>query len=301
MPRNVYISTGPRNEQNLYEDLIIEAMKIYGSDVYYIPRKILKADTILNEDVLSKFDDAFKIEMYFESQDGFEGDGKLLAKFGLEIRYQMTLVVSRRRWNALIGRFGYADNSARPREGDLIYFPTSGGLFEIKFVQDKSPFYQLNNIPTFKLVCEMFEYGSQDIDTGISQIDSIQSNSSNVYRAVIQFDDVNNKHPLNESVTITLPSGVTGEAKLLAYEKSSDGTITADFGTLTFHDGEWHQLTADTVITSGDATSIIVNVIGLEDGDSTLFVNDDFAQNSSFETIGNSFIDFSESNPFGEV
>jgi hypothetical protein len=164
MPRSVYFSERYRAEQNLLEDLLIESMKIMGHDVYYIPRKIVKQDFILNEDVISTFDASFSIEMYVESVDGFEGDGDLMTKFGLEVRDQVTLVCSRRRWNALIGRHGYTNDAVRPREGDLIYLPLTGGLFEIKFVEDKSPFFQLGGTgdskgttPTFKLTCELFE------------------------------------------------------------------------------------------------------------------------------------------------
>jgi hypothetical protein len=282
-------------------------MKIMGHDVYYIPRKIVKQDFILNEDVISSFDTSFMIEMYIESVDGFEGDGDLMTKFGLEIRDQVTLVCSRRRWNSLIGRHGYTNDSVRPREGDLIYLPLAGGLFEIKFVEDKSPFFQLGGsgdtkgvIPTFKLICELFEYSGQEIDTGIEEIDTIQVGHTQGTRATLDFDG-GDVHNLGETLTITLPSGVIGEAELLQYEHTPTGTI-ATFGTLTFNDGEFHTLTANTTLvgqTSG-TTSTIINTIGLTAGDSALFVNDDLTQNSSFEIAGNDYIDFSESNPFGD-
>jgi hypothetical protein len=299
-PRNVYFSHGTRSEQNLLEDLIIEAMSIYGHDVYYIPRKIVNLDTILNEDVISKFEKSFKVEMYVESVDGFEGDGKLIAKFGLEIRDQITLVVARRRWNSLVGRFGYTQDSVRPREGDLIFFPMTRGLFEIKFVEDKKPFFQLNNTPTFKLICELFEYGGQDIDTGIDVVDLTQKQTSQTHRTVVTFAD-SAVIPVNEYANILLPSGITGSAKVLAYEIDGDTTILS-FGALTFNDGQFHTLTADTVLTgqTSGIVATVVSVIGLSDSDAVLFENDAAAQNSAFETIGNSFIDFSVANPFGE-
>jgi hypothetical protein len=306
MPRSVYFSERYRAEQNLLEDLLIESMKIIGHDVYYIPRKIVKQDFILNEDVISSFDASFLIEMFVESVDGFEGDGDLMTKFGLETRDQLTLVCSRRRWNSLIGRHGYTNDSVRPREGDLIYVPFSGGLFEIKFVEDKSPFFQLGGsgdtkgtIPTFKLTCELFEYSGQEIDTGIAEVDLIQVGHTQSARAILDFDgDV---HDLGETLEFTLPSGITGEAELLQYEHTATGTI-ANFGTLTFDDGEFHVLTVDTTIegqTSG-TTSTVTSVIGLDDGDAALYNNDALTQNSSFDVIGNNYIDFSESNPFGD-
>lgn len=306
MPRSVYFSERYRPEQNLLEDLLIESMKIIGHDVYYIPRKIVKQDFILNEDVISSFDASFTLEMYVESVDGFEGDGDLMTKFGLEVRDQVTLVCSRRRWNALIGLHGYTNDAVRPREGDLIYLPLTGGLFEIKFVEDKSPFFQLGGtgdskatIPTFKLTCELFEYSGQEIDTGVPEVDIIQVGQTQSARAVLDFDG--EVHDLGETLVFTLPSGVTGEAELLQYEHTTDGTI-ANFGTLTFDDGEFHSLTVGTTVegqTTG-TTSTITAIIGLEAGDAALYNNDALTQNSSFEIVGNDYIDFSESNPFGD-
>jgi len=307
MPRSVYFSQRYRPEQNLLEDLLIESMKIMGHDVFYIPRKIVKQDFILNEDVISSFDASFLIEMFVESVDGFEGDGDLMTKFGLETRDQITLVCSRRRWNSLIGRHGYTNDSVRPREGDLIYVPFSGGLFEIKFVEDKSPFFQLGGsgdtkgvIPTFKLTCELFEYSGQEIDTGIPEVDLIQGGHTQGSRVVLDFDG-GDVHNLGETLTIELPSGILGEAELLQYEHTTNGSI-ATFGTLTFNDGEFHTLTVGTELTgqTSGTTSTVTSVIDLNDGDAALFVNDDLTQNSSFDIIGNDYIDFSESNPFGD-
>jgi hypothetical protein len=306
MPRSVYFSQAYRAEQNLLEDLMVESMQIMGHDVFYIPRKIVKQDFILNEDVISSFDKSFSIEMYVESVDGFEGDGDLMTKFGLEIRNQVTLVCSRKRWNALIGRHGYTYDSVRPREGDLIYVPFAGGLFEIKFVEDKNPFYQLGgsgrskgNNPTFKLVCEAFEYGGQEIDTGIPMVDNIQVAHTQSYRSVVEFDD--ELHTLGETLTIELPSGVIGETEALRYEHTDTGTILS-VGTLTFNDGAFHSLTVGTTFTgqTSGTVSTITSLIGLMSGDAVLFENDDLTQNSSFDIEGNNFIDFSESNPFGD-
>ena len=308
MPRSVYFSQSYRNEQNLLEDLMVESMQIMGHDVFYIPRKIVKQDFILNEDIISSFDNAFSLEMYVESVDGFEGDGDLMTKFGLEIRDQVTLVCSRKRWNALIGRHGYTSNSVRPLEGDLIYLPLSGGLFEIKFVEDKNPFFQLGgsgrskaNNPTFKLICELFEYSGQEIDTGIDDIDNIQVAHSQTYRAEVEFD-TSDMHILNETLTITLPSGVVGETEALRYTYDDDDKIILSVGNLTFNDGNFHALVPNTTFLgqTSNVTSTIVAVIGLDDGDAVLFENDGLTQNSTFEIEGFNFIDFSESNPFGQ-
>jgi hypothetical protein len=300
MARNVYFSHGTRSEKHLLEDILIEAMKIYGHDTYYIPRKIIQMDRILNEDFLSQFDKAFKIEMYVESIDGFEGDGKLVSKFGLEIRDQITVVVSRRRWNSLIGKFGYTENSQRPREGDLVYFPMTSGLFEIKWVEDKQPFFQLNNTPTFKMTCELYEYGNQNINTGVPEVDNVQQVSSQVWRAYVDF--LNDKaHTPDEFCTITLPSGITGSAKFLSVAQYTSLTA-ASFGSLVFDDGQFHNITVGTTFTGQETgtVSTVTQLIDLGDGDAMTFPNDYAAQNSSFGIQGNNFIDFSEDNVFGE-
>ena len=123
MPRNVYFSQAVKSEQNLYEDLIVESLKIYGQDVYYIPRTILSRDNILGEDRASKFDDAYLIEAYIENVEGFEGAGDLYQKFGLEIRDEATFVVSRRQWQKLVGFHNNQVEDGKPKEGDLLFLP----------------------------------------------------------------------------------------------------------------------------------------------------------------------------------
>jgi len=297
MPRNVFFNNSVQSEQNLYEDLVIESIAIYGQDLYYIPRTIIARDLVLNEDVISKFENSFKVEMYIESVDGFEGDGKLVSKFGLEIRDQVSLLVSRRRWNTLVGRY-LPDQSNRPREGDLIYFPMAFSLFEIKFVEDKKPFYQLGKIPIYKLVCELFEYSNQDISTGVNEVDDVQRVLSEVYRAYITFP-TSTVHNIDDMLIITLPSGITGTTKLLNYEKNNEGLL-ASFSTMSFNDGQFHTIVDGTTFEGPTATSTIIRTIGLGDPDIILFKNDAFAQNASFEAAADPFLSFDESNPFGE-
>ena len=135
MPRNVYFSQAVRSEQNLYEDLVIESLKIFGQDVYYIPRTLVNRDNILGEDPASSFDDAYLIEAYIENQDGFEGAGDLYQKFGLEIRDEANFIISKRQWEKLIGLYNNTlDSIERPKEGDLIFLPLSNSFFEITFV-----------------------------------------------------------------------------------------------------------------------------------------------------------------------
>jgi len=178
MPTNVYFDTGTKPEQNLYEDLIIEQLRIYGQDVYYIPRKLAGTDDIFGEDIGSSFEDAYLIEMYMETIDGYEGEKELMSKFGLDIQDDATFVVARRRWEQFVSIDNNLIVSSRPNEGDLIYFPKASKLFEITFVDHDDPFYQVHNLPTYKLKCKTFEYGSESIDTGITEIDEIEDDNS---------------------------------------------------------------------------------------------------------------------------
>jgi hypothetical protein len=178
MPTNVYFDTGTKPEQALYEDLIIEQLRIYGQDVYYIPRKLAGTDDIFGEDIGSSFEDAYLIEMYMETIDGYEGEKELMSKFGLDIQDDATFVVARRRWEQFVSIDNNLIVSSRPNEGDLIYFPKASKLFEITFVDHDDPFYQVHNLPTYKLKCKTFEYGSEAIDTGIAEIDEIEDDNS---------------------------------------------------------------------------------------------------------------------------
>ena len=177
MPTNVYFDTGTTSEQRLYEDLIIEQLKIYGQDVYYLPRKLANKDTIFGEDPASSFDDSYIIEMYVELDAGYMGENEIIKKFGLELRDDITFVVSKLRWETLI-----SNNSdlvaGRPQEGDLVYFPTTNKFFEIQFVEHEEPFYQQSALPIYKLSCTTWEYASERLDTGITSIDATEDDLS---------------------------------------------------------------------------------------------------------------------------
>jgi hypothetical protein len=174
MPTNVYFSTGTTSEQRLYEDLIIEQLKIYGQDVYYLPRKLANKDTIFGEDPASSFDDSYIIEMYVDNTDGYMGEQEIIKKFGLELRDDIKFTVSKLRWETLISNNSDLQNTLRPNEGDLVYFPTTKAFFEIQFVEHEQPFYQQSALPVYKLSCTKFEYSSERIDTGITEIDATE-------------------------------------------------------------------------------------------------------------------------------
>ena len=296
MPRNVYFSQGTTPEKRLYEDITIEALKIYGHDVYYIPRTIVNTNAIFNEDSLSKFGEAFQIEMYVENTDGFEGDGDLLSKFGVEVRDSMTLVLATKRWEELVGRFQSTPES-RPQEGDLIYFPLVKGLFQISFVEDESPFYQLTNLPTFKLTCELFEYGNEAIDTGISEVDAFETDYAP--RTELTLGAGSGIYQVGEDVTQTnATSGitVTGEVSIVSSGKIEISSQVASDGSNTL----FAPTSAGTTGNIIGATSTASYEIASIDAFSSIDSNDPYADNEDFETIGNNFIDFTETNPFGE-
>lgn len=158
------------SEQDLYADLIIEAIQIFGYDVYYLPRTQTNFDDIYNQDDMSVFNKAYPIEMYVKSIDSFEGDGSFLSKFGLEIRDRVSLSVARKTFNL---RIGEATQLHRPREGDLIFFPMTNKIFEIIYTDNRAMFYPLGSLPLFDLTCEVFEYNGEKFNTGIPAIDSI--------------------------------------------------------------------------------------------------------------------------------
>jgi hypothetical protein len=159
-------------EQRLLEDLIVESIRIYGHDVFYLPRRLGNKDEIYGADDISFFDRAYPIEMYINSIDGFSGDGQFFSRFGLEIRDQVKFTVAQRIFTEEVAQF--EDAMPRTREGDLIYFPLNDKCFQIKFVTDKPYFYQLGALQTYELTCELFEYSNERFMTGNPNIDKIQ-------------------------------------------------------------------------------------------------------------------------------
>ena len=176
MALNPFFLQGSQGEQRLVQDLINEQLQIYGVEITFIPRKFVNQKTIIEEVQASKFDDNFAIEAYVENFDGYAGAGDVLTKFGMSLRDEVTLTISKERFEEFIAPFMEADDdielSSRPREGDLVFFPLGARLFEIKFVEHEEPFYQLGSTYVYKLKCELFEYEDEVIDTNIEVIDS---------------------------------------------------------------------------------------------------------------------------------
>ena len=283
MPTNVFFNHAVQTEQHLYEDLVVEALRMYGHNVFYLPREVIEEDSILNEDVQSKFGDSYQVEMYIENTDGFEGEGDLMSKFGVQIRDQATFIISLRTWERFVSLDDNLATSFRPNEGDLIYFPLSGSMFEIKFVEHEDPFYQVGKLFVFKLQCELFEYSQEDFDTGIGDIDLIEDEQA--YTTVMTMASGNGQnYVVNENIT---KSGtVVGE--VVAWNN-----ITSK---LTIKDVTTTLATTDVLVGATSTAQYTINSID----DRMIFSNDASAQNKDFEDQDTNYLDLSEVNPYGE-
>jgi len=304
-------------EQSLYANLIAEAIQIHGHDVYYLDRTLVAEDNVLGEDALSKFNTQSLIEMYMEdSGGGYAGEQELMSQFGLQNLSEATFVVSKTRFqektkqiqietstdstssgsiqleagsiseSALSGDIFYiinetdATDSDRPLEGDAIYHPVLKKLFEINFVDHDEPFHQLDNNPVYKMRCRLFDYGSETLETGITEIDAIEDSLSIV----------------SSEYQITLENAsVVGEGLTVDRSYTSDITyVTVDATTVSVGDDP-SSFGESILLETGDNEYIISEDYYIGD-----YVNDKTAQNELFDTLDDTVLDFSESNPFGD-
>jgi hypothetical protein len=299
MATNRYFKQNERAEGLLYADLHEECIKQYGVDVKYLPRDLISQDKILREDIQSAFKSAYTVEVYIESVDGFEGDGRLFSKFGLEIRDQATFVVSKRRWAQQIGVWKEGVNPIRPNEGDLIYLPFSKSLFEIKFVDPESPFFQLGTVPVFKLQCEMFEYSNEEIQTGDVNVDSSMHNSAYTTPLVIVYST--GKFAVGDKVKqMGFDGGYT--YGIVSSIDKVDSELILNVSRTKSTDGTIRDFNAGVDITSEDGTVVaaISKIYTISDAKDLTFKNDPTAQNHDLEQEGDDIIDFSVDNPFGD-
>ena len=308
-------------EQNLYRDLVTEAIQIYGHDVFYIDRTLVAKDNILGEDTLSKFKNAQKIEMYMENADGgFAGEREIINQFGLQNLSEATFVVSKQQFQSkttqitieegtssgnggsilledgsdpTTSKFEGSDfyllletdatDSDRPFEGDAVYHPILKKMFQVNFVDHDEPFFQLDNNPVYKLRCRLFDYSSEALDTGVTDIDAIET-ALTVSTSDFQF--TLEQDPAIGQNAILLE---TERGRLLAEDETGGELIVLESSDLTTSSGSILTEEGDFIIQEdyilGDMSS---------SGDAS-------AQNELFDTADDSVIDFSESNPFGDV
>ena len=305
-------------EQSLYSDLVAEAIQIHGHDVFYIDRTIVAEDSVFGEDSLSVFKDAAKIEMYIENgEGGFAGEREIMNQFGLQDLSEATFVVNKIRFQELTKQITIesgtddeeggsvlleagtlaltttdlegsdfyiisetdATDSDRPFEGDAIYHPILKKMFQVNFVDHDEPFFQLDNNPVYKLRCRLFDYSSEELATGIDTIDAIEdalSTSTSEFQFTLESNTASvNAVQLEGNIGRIIHQNETDE--LVAHE---DSDMTTSAGSLLSETGEF--LIQESYIL-GD------------------MVSDKSSQNELFDTLDDTVIDFSESNPFGDV
>ena len=314
MATSVYFNGAVQSEQNLYEDLVLESIKMFGQDVVYVPREQIYEDEILNE-TLNQYRHAYPIECFIENTEGFEGDGNLLTKFGLEIRDQGTFIIPKKRWDHVVGMnlaeaLGNVQLS-KPGEGDLIYMPMSDRIFEIKYVEPKLPFFQLQDLPTYTCTAELFEYDGQNFETGLPEIDNIELLYASSYSYTTMATADTNHFQIGEYVhqfTGLVDDGGTNinvVAKVAGYEMVSADQYTvllvsphqSTNGDGTFMQPAVHATRLLVGQTTGSSRQITVDLTGTT---KTEYNRDLYADNDEFEFYGDDVIDFTETNPFGD-
>ena len=284
MPTNVFFNHAVATEQHLVEDLIVESLRMYGHDVLYLPRQIVEEDTIFTEDVQATFGDAYSVEMYLSNVEGYEGQEDLATKFGVDINDDAEFIMSVRTWERFVSLDSNLVVSARPNEGDLIYFPMTGHLFEIRFVSDPDPFYQLGKIYVFKMQVSLFEYSGEDFDTGTSA-DLVEADQA--YTIELTMTGSGN-YTHGENLTTVIDGVTTTVGEVVLWQPQSRKLSIKD-NTRTLQVG-------DTLTGASSSCARVIAAIT----DVMTFGTDHSAQNVEFEAKDNDYLDFSEVNPFGE-
>ena len=279
MATNIYFQNSI-TDQNLLNEINREVIQQAGIDVLYIPRTLVKEDLVMNEDVLSQFDTAYEIEMYVKSSDNFGGADDAISKFGLDIRDELILVVHAE-------SFKFATNITIPLEGDLIYFPLSKGLFEIKFVEDEQPFYQIGKNYVFELTCDIFQYGEEKIDTG-TDADKVERENAYAVDLLLTAGGTGTYIIDEEVYQGANLAGATGKGIVAAWT-SSTRTLRVNNIVGTF--------AISTNITGATSGAVWSQAAATDD---QLLPTIPFADNKILETDGDAILDFSESDPFSE-
>jgi len=285
--RNPYFQYNVASEQSLYEDLVVEALDIYGQTAYYLPRTVVNHDLIFDEATISSFEHAYSTVMYIENVEGFDGENDLFTKFGVELRDMATFVLTRRRWYEAVQNLAYFDEqqSYRPREGDLIYLPLSSSTFEITRVQTETPFYQIAQLPVFKLTAELWEHTGEKFDTNIDDIDRVELLG---FHYTVVVDSASVGFEVGEIVTQDLGSyQVSGEV----LQWVSD-TNTLSIGNVTSNDKKLRTFLTGNIIRGNQsgAAAFVVSEQEVSFGEAP----------QDFDVTALDFIDWSESNPFGD-
>ena len=277
-------ANGSAQEQKTIENLIVETIEIYGQDIYYVPRTIVNKDTVFGEDSDTKFESAKAIRAYVNNVEGWEGQGELLSKFGVRIEDKTTFIFSRDKFKEHVDDSTVLNVEGRPNEGDLIWFPVTKHLFQIMFVEAEKPFYQLGKGYVWECQCELFEYSDEEIDTGIADLDAIETAFAN-------------------AITVGLVAGGSGTF-------TAGETVTGGTSNVTAEVKSFDSATRTLIVINRSGTFSVPETItgGTSSASWTTATyntiqntNSEYDQNNDFETADNDIIDFTETNPFGTV
>ena len=288
MPTSPYFPTyhqGHSGEQNLVQDLVDEQIKLFGSDIYYLPKTIL-ADSTLDEVRYTKYQDQFQIEMMLINVMGFGDNAEFVSKFGLQITDEIIFRVSTKRWEEEVTEHSMSAKLTvpeRPNEGDLLYYPLTQNLYEIKYVGKEEPFFQFGKIQFYAITAELYQVGSDDLATGIAEIDAIE----------VLFD-----------TAISLTMGVGGTGDFTVGETVTGGTTST-----TAEVKSWDSSTrilivqnrtgtfaANESLTGNDSNAVWV----VSTFDTLQNTNSEYDANRQIEDAADNIVDWSEGNPFGE-
>ncbi len=272
---------GYKGEQNLVQDLVDEQIKLFGTDIYYLPRKLFKDGTI-DDVVFSEFSQKVVIEMLLQNVEGF-GQSEFISKFGLKVTDEIKFAVSKRRWDEEVKRLD-VENFARPLEGDLLFFPLTKDLYEIKFVEVEAAFHQLGKLYFYQITAEIYEMGNEKIETGIDDIDLIE----NILSPAIDIVMLANSGDTNYIVGETVEGSISEVTAKVANWNPQSRVLTVISRTGTFVEEE----ILSGVISNADWTIETFNT--LEDP------NNNYEENKYIQDESDEVLDFSEKNPFGE-
>ena len=283
MATNLYFNNVTSHaEQELINDLTSEVIQLHGMDVFYIPRTLIKEDPLLDEDVLSRFEVAYEIEMYIKGTEGFGGEGDLVSKFGLDVRDEVIFTVHK-------DRFELATTKPKPLEGDLIFLPMSKGLFEIKFVEHEQPFYQAGKNYSFDITCELFQYSEEQFEKGVPEVIRDIEREQSAAIDFVMTAGGSGSYTIDEEV-------YQGVSLAAATAKGTVVSWTTATRTLRANDTSGTFVAGASVY--GDDSNAVWSLTSYDD---QALPTTPFADNVEFETEADSILDFSESNPFGEV
>jgi len=289
MAKNTYFTHGTREEQMLQQSLVDEFINMFGITTNYIPRRLIRQDKILNEETISEFTDSFTLEAYLENFEGFQGAGDILTKFGIRSTDEITLVISRHQFDDFVSLpMQLVDDvqlPQRPAEGDLIYFPLSDNVFEVKFVEHESPFYQFGKLYTYKLKCELFEYTNEVTGEGIFDT---QRDEGFIVKYYYEQATLNGTPEVGELVT----GSITGLTAYINLWNPKERFIELRAPTGNTEHGEFQV--GETL--TGSDSGFSINISSFDELD----MKDTYADNIEFETEGDDILDFTERNPFGE-